>query len=43
MQLLRQNVSILIQLLGTANAMDINPDFYVTSSALASRYQGSLA
>ena len=51
MQLLRQNVFILkvfiskvfilIQLLITANAMDINTDYYITNSTLASIYHGS--
>ena len=47
MQLLRQNVFILIvfiliQLCGTANAMDINTDYYITNSTLASRHHGSV-
>ena len=48
MQLLRQNVFILkvfilIQLLNTANAKDINTEYYITNSTLASRYHGSVA
>ena len=48
MQLLRQNVFILkvfilIQLLSTANAKDINTDYYITNSTLASRHHGSVA
>ena len=29
--------------LRTANANDINPDYYLTNSTLASRYHGSVA
>ena len=29
------------QLLSTANAKDINTDFYITNNTLASRYHGS--
>ena len=31
------------QLLSTANAKDINTDYYITNSPLASRYRGSVA
>ena len=48
--LLRQNVFILKvsifinnQLLSTANANDINTDYYFTNSFLASSYHGSVA
>ena len=47
--LLRQNMFILKvfnliynQLLSTANAKDINTDYYITNSTLASRYHGSV-
>ena len=48
--LLRQNVFILKvfilinnQLLKTANAKDINTDYYITNSTLASMYHGFVA
>ena len=48
--LLRQNVFILKdfilinnQLLSSANAKDMNIDYYITNSTLASRYHGSIA
>ena len=46
MQLLRKNVFIfkvfiLIQVLSTANVMDIITDYYITNSTLASSYYGS--
>ena len=31
------------QLLSTADAKDINTDYYITNSSLASRYYGSVA
>ena len=49
-ELLRQNLFILQlfilinnQLLSTANAKDINTDYYITNSTLATRYRGSVA
>ena len=47
-QLLLQNVFvlkvfILIQLLSTANAKDINTDYFITNSILASGHRGSVA
>ena len=43
--LLRQNMFILIknQLFSTANAKDINTDYYITNSSLASNYHGYVA